>query len=308
MGDAGTHEEETLIDFIPGLLDNFKVSDLPVDFLWRDKRHLEVLTRVQRNMKEAAGVVFNTVYELERKPLDALTAEGFSVYPIGPMLSMDWNHNLHHDSCLFPEDQECLRWLDNQPDASVIYAAFGSLVTLSDEEIQELALGLEASGQPFLWVIRPDAHPHLSTILSGSGIMERTKDRSMLVSWAPQIAVLSHPSIAAFLTHCGYSSTLEALWMGIPMIGAFTKVADQNVILKLIVNWGVGVALQEGANSPLRCSVETAINELLHGEKGRAIRQKSIEFKATMRKAVSEEGCSKLTFHDLLHKLKGSHN
>jgi len=48
----------------------------------------------------------------------------------------------------------CLRWLDGQAPASVVYVSFGSTCSLSRQQIQELARGLEASQQPFLWVVR----------------------------------------------------------------------------------------------------------------------------------------------------------
>ena len=53
------------------------------------------------------------------------------------------------------EDRQCMDWLDGQEVWSVIYAAFGSMVTLDAEEVYELGLGLEASGRPFLMVVRP---------------------------------------------------------------------------------------------------------------------------------------------------------
>jgi len=52
-------------------------------------------------------------------------------------------------------DTKCLRWLDKQQHNSVLYASFGSGGTLSQEQINELAWGLELSGQRFLWVSRP---------------------------------------------------------------------------------------------------------------------------------------------------------
>jgi len=47
--------------------------------------------------------------------------------------------------------------LDKQPNGSVLYVSFGSGGTLSQEQLNELALGLEMSGQRFLWVVR---RPH----------------------------------------------------------------------------------------------------------------------------------------------------
>jgi hydroquinone glucosyltransferase len=47
-----------------------------------------------------------------------------------------------------------LKWLENQTPNTVLYVSFGSAWTLSQQKINELALGLELSGQKFLWVLR----------------------------------------------------------------------------------------------------------------------------------------------------------
>ena len=47
-----------------------------------------------------------------------------------------------------------LKWLDKQEKGSVIYVAFGSEVTLSDEDFTKVAMGLELSGFLFFWVLK----------------------------------------------------------------------------------------------------------------------------------------------------------
>ncbi|KAI5059695.1 hypothetical protein GOP47_0026014 [Adiantum capillus-veneris] len=114
---------------------------------------------------------------------------------------------------------ECLSWLNLQAESSVIYVAFGSLAKLSVEEIQELAVGLEASGSPFLWVIREDAvtMEELPQVLP-EGFLERTRGKGMIISWAPQVRVLAHKAVGGFLSHCGWNSTVESLWAGVPLL------------------------------------------------------------------------------------------
>ena len=86
-----------------------------------------------------------------------------------------------------------MRWLDKQPNGSVLYVSFGSGGTLSYEKLNELALGLEMSRQRFLWV---DRSPHeIATNASffsvqsikdpfdflPKGFLERTKDVGLVV-------------------------------------------------------------------------------------------------------------------------------
>ncbi|XBJ00059.1 hypothetical protein VPH35_020029 [Triticum aestivum] len=63
----------------------------------------------------------------------------------------------------------CLAWLDEMAERSesVIYVSFGTQAHVSDEQLDELALGMVRSGHPFLWAVRSgtwsplvDAGPH----------------------------------------------------------------------------------------------------------------------------------------------------
>ncbi|MDD0148762.1 hypothetical protein PSY31_24075, partial [Shigella flexneri] len=54
-----------------------------------------------------------------------------------------------------PESQHrCFQWLDKQEPNSVIFVSFGTTISLPDEQIKELASGLEQSKVKFLWLLR----------------------------------------------------------------------------------------------------------------------------------------------------------
>ncbi|CAD6236923.1 unnamed protein product [Miscanthus lutarioriparius] len=111
------------------------------------------------------------------------------------------------------------------------------LCLLSEEQVKEIAAGLEKSGQRFLWVVRtpasdpkrlwePRPEPDLDTILP-EGFLERTRDRGLVIkSWAPQVDVLNNPAIGAFVTHCGWNSTLEAIAAGADAVLATGRRAE----------------------------------------------------------------------------------
>ncbi|KAJ0047972.1 hypothetical protein Pint_15015 [Pistacia integerrima] len=98
----------------------------------------------------AAGIMVNSFMDLELGAFKALMEDdrsGFRppVYPVGPLIQNAFINEAEH------EQSDCLKWLDEQPSGSVLFISFGSGGTLSQEQLNELALGLEMSGQRFLW-------------------------------------------------------------------------------------------------------------------------------------------------------------
>ncbi|GLJ08459.1 hypothetical protein SUGI_0089200 [Cryptomeria japonica] len=111
------------------------------------------------------------------------------------------------------------------------------------EQLEELAIGLDKSQHPFLWVLRMDIVGGMPTILP-EDFEERTKDRGLIVKWAPQVKVLSHPSVGGFLTHCGWNSSLESMSLGIPMLG-WPYFCDQFLDCRLYKDvWKIGMDLE----------------------------------------------------------------
>ncbi|KAH0665214.1 hypothetical protein KY285_026420 [Solanum tuberosum] len=51
--------------------------------------------------------------------------------------------------------EECISWLNEHPERSVLYISFGSQNTIGTSQMMALAMGLEESERPFIWVIRP---------------------------------------------------------------------------------------------------------------------------------------------------------
>ncbi|KAL8543532.1 hypothetical protein ACS0TY_004181 [Phlomoides rotata] len=154
-------------------------------------------------------LLINTCYELESSACDMIPKS----VPIGPLLESNAS-----SSCNFhPEDASCLSWLDTKPPKSVIYVSFGSIAVVSQQQLDELALGLELSGRAFMWVVRSDL-ANGSRVVYPDGFLKRVSGTGMIVKWAPQEKVLSHPSIACFLTHGGWNSTLEGLSNGVPFL------------------------------------------------------------------------------------------
>ena len=47
-----------------------------------------------------------------------------------------------------------MEWLNKQEPKSVLYVSFGTTTFVEEEQIRELAIGLEKSGAKFIWVLR----------------------------------------------------------------------------------------------------------------------------------------------------------
>uniref|UniRef100_A0A803LK63 Glycosyltransferase N-terminal domain-containing protein n=1 Tax=Chenopodium quinoa TaxID=63459 RepID=A0A803LK63_CHEQI len=105
--------------------------------------------------------------------------------------------------CLFPDflvdgeqsdnDEWMLlkKWLDQQKSDSVLYVALGSESTISQEELEELAFGLELSGIPFILVLRdpPGLAKNVLDMLP-EGFKERVANRGLVhLGWAPQLKI-----------------------------------------------------------------------------------------------------------------------
>jgi hypothetical protein len=105
------------------------------------------------------------------------------ILPIGPLFAdRELKKPVGH---FLPEDESCIKWLDAQPDQSVVYVAFGSMAIFDSRQFEELAEGLELTGHPFLWVVRPD----FTVGLSKAWLVEfqqRIVGKGIIVSWCSQ--------------------------------------------------------------------------------------------------------------------------
>ncbi|XP_054803907.1 UDP-glycosyltransferase 83A1-like isoform X2 [Prosopis cineraria] len=109
----------------------------------------------------------------------------------------------HLEGSLWPEDSNCLNWLDLQQDKSIIYVAFGSIAILDHAQLQELALGLKLSNKPFLWVVRSGINNEANYDFLKE-FEERLSSRGKVVGWASSIES-SKPSFNCLL--------LKPLWL-----------------------------------------------------------------------------------------------
>ncbi|RDX68479.1 UDP-glycosyltransferase 83A1, partial [Mucuna pruriens] len=96
----------------------------------------------------------NTTHELEPGTLSFIS----KFLPIGPLLRSHDNTSVATRSMgqFWEEDLSCMSWLDQQPHRSVLYVAFGSFTLFDQNQFNELALGLDLTNRPYLWIVRED--------------------------------------------------------------------------------------------------------------------------------------------------------
>jgi hydroquinone glucosyltransferase len=252
--------------------------------------------------REATAILVNSFDAVEPGPAEVLRQPEPGRPPvrtIGPLVRAEDGGGSKDDAPC-----PCVEWLDRQPAKSVIFVSFGSGGTLPAEEMRELALGLELSGQRFLWVVRSPSEGGVGNdnyydsaskkdpfSYLPQGFLERTKDVGHVVpSWAPQTKVLAHQSTGGFLTHCGWNSTLESLVHGVPML-AWPLFADQRQNAVLLCD-GVGAALRvPGAKG--REDIAAVVRELMTAEgKGAAVRAKVEELQKAAAEGLRDGGAT----------------
>ncbi|RZC89569.1 hypothetical protein C5167_027112 [Papaver somniferum] len=296
--------ENTLVDWIPGVKDiRFKDLPSPVRTTNPNDPMLDFITRETGRTHDAAALIFNTFDALEMEVLDALKSELPlpPVYTVGPLhlllnqIPLSESQSL--GSNLWKEDTECMKWLDSKEPKSVVYVNFGSITVMTPQQLVEFAWGLANSKHNFLWIIRPDLVDGESATLPPEFALE-IKERGLLASWCPQEDVLNHASIAGFLTHCGWNSTLESLSCGVPMI-SWPFFAEQHTNCRyLCKHWEVSMEINSNVE---RSEVERLVRELMEGEKGKKMKKKAMEWKKKAVEATSPGGSSYVTIDKIIH-------
>ncbi|KAK9057721.1 hypothetical protein SSX86_022557 [Deinandra increscens subsp. villosa] len=250
-----------------------------------------------------SGNIHDTCKVFDGKFIDYLSKEGLcgstKQWALGPFNPVSISNN--EDAGY--KRHKSLEWLDKQAQDSVIYVAFGSTTSFSDEQIQELAIGLENSGQKFIWVLR-DADK--GDIFKGEsrniglpkGFEERLEGKGLVVTeWAPQLELLAHIATGGFMSHCGWNSSMESISMGVP-IAAWPMHSDQprnatliTDVLKIGVNvgdWG------RGGEVVTSSVIESAIRKLMDSDEGNEMRKRAKKIGEDVRESVEEGGATRV--------------
>ncbi|KAF7845126.1 UDP-glycosyltransferase 74G1-like [Senna tora] len=265
------------------------------------------------NIDKADWVLVNSFYELEHEVVEWMK----KIWPlktIGPTVpSMLMDKRIKDDTnygiSLFNNNDEeaCIKWLNHKPKGSVVYVSFGSLATLSENQMEEMALGLKESECYFLWIVRESEESKLP-----KDFTKMTSEKGIIVKWCPQLQVLSHEAVGCFVTHCGWNSTLEALCLGVPMVGV-PQWGDQNTNAKFIKDvWKIGIRVQVDEKGCFtRQEMKECVKEIMKSERGKEIKKNVMYWRNVAINAIGEGGSSDQNIDqfvsDLVHSSQKGH-
>ncbi|ONK56274.1 uncharacterized protein A4U43_C10F5910 [Asparagus officinalis] len=146
------------------------------------------------SVERSYGVVVNSFVELEPEYAELYRKNGRRAYYVGPLSlsTKDEAEKADRGKKFNPELEGLITWLDKEEENSAVYACFGSLNEFSADQLREIALGLEASGQLFVWAVR-DINRQNEAEWLPEDFEERVKGKGVVIrGWAPQIAILNH--------------------------------------------------------------------------------------------------------------------
>ncbi|XP_028771955.1 anthocyanidin 3-O-glucosyltransferase 2-like [Neltuma alba] len=257
-------------------------------------------------LKKAKGIIVNTFEELESHAVGSFRNADFTVYPVGPILSVG-----ETESETIQRGSDVMEWLDGQPPLSVLFLCFGSMGCFDDDDqVIEIARSLERSGVHFVWSLRlqkPTSKPleapsdcsNPKDVLP-EGFLERTAKSGKVIGWAPQAQILAHKAVGGFVSHCGWNSILESIYYGVPIatwplyseqqLNAFELARELKLGVEISLDYRMefGDVSKSGVISAER--IEKGIKQVMERES--EVRKKVKEMSEMSKRALMEGGSS----------------
>ncbi|KAH9318009.1 hypothetical protein KI387_019778, partial [Taxus chinensis] len=254
------------------------------------RKHFETALDIEREIQDEL-VLFNSFYDLEASVIEEYPKKGVKIYKQG------------RGRCGLRRWSVWIGWTDSHPSPSST-CPLCSLAILNVKQFHELALGLEATTRPFLWVVRSDLLDGTSAEFP-PGFVQRVGDRGCIVSWAPQLSVLSHPCIACFISHCGWNSTLESVSLGVPML-CWPYFIDQFLNCSYVVNeWKVGLELIAKRGGLVeKEEIQKAVEKVVGGQEGREMKARAMLLKERARVSMEEKGSSSVNYNLFIETMR----
>ncbi|KAL9266523.1 UDP-glycosyltransferase 71K2-like protein [Drosera capensis] len=258
-----------------------------------------------KSFREVKAIITNTFDDLEPYAVESLRRDARNppIYTVGPILDLVGQAHVkaHKD-----QHEKIMKWLNDQPDSSVVFLCFGTAGSMQEAQAREVALGLINSGARFLWAVRkppPEGKTGPPTDYTAEELKELLpelgpvleKGQGMICGWVPQAEVLAHNAILGFVSHCGWNSILESLWYGRPIVAWPMYAEQQSNSFQLVRELGLAVELRlqydkESGDVVVADEIEKAIKSLIDPDN--EVYDKAKDMAEKSRKAVAKGGSS----------------
>ncbi|KAJ7971226.1 Glycosyltransferase [Quillaja saponaria] len=271
-----------------------------------DKEGATAVRNFTRRFKETKGIIVNTFTELESYAGHSFFDTNPTLYPVGPIMNLKGDTQVGSGGT--QQRNDIIKWLDEQPLSSVVFLCFGSMGSFNEDQVKEIAYALEKSGVRFLWSLRqappkgkvafPSDYSKPQEVLP-DGFLERTAEIGKVIGWAPQVEILAHKATGGFVSHCGWNSTLESIYFGVP-IATWPVYAEQQFnAFELVKELGLAVEIRMDYNRDFYSESEMFVNaeQIERGircvmEQDSDIRKRVKEMSEKSRKALMDGGSS----------------
>ena len=247
---------------------------------------------------KAQFLLFVSIYELETQAINSFKSKLCTpVYAIGPAIPYLNFNEVQNDQ----NTPDYIKWLDHQPVGSVLYISQGSFLSVSNAQLEEIIAGVHESGVRYMWVTRGEP----------SRYKEENGEKGYVIPWCDQLRVLCHGYIGAFWSHCGWSSTKEGAFSGVPML-TFPIFWDQVPNSKMIVDdWKMGkrvmidddiLASREEIVKLVRSSMDR------ESEEGKEMWKRAQDVKKICRQAIVEGGSAQIDIDSFISEILKIHS
>lgn len=155
----------------------------------------------------------------------------------------------------------------------VLYVAFGSHVHTPEWRMLRLIDGIAAAMNAkqidgVVWAMKGvppkpigNDKTYRDSTIGYERLFANSDPHWLFQQWVPQRAILSHPSVQLFLSHCGGSSTMEAAYHGVPVV-AMGIYGDQLGHARRLEAAGLAIRLDKDEFSAIE--LEHAITRILN--------------------------------------------
>ncbi|KVH93295.1 UDP-glucuronosyl/UDP-glucosyltransferase, partial [Cynara cardunculus var. scolymus] len=262
------------------------------------KGFVEVIIESMKADETSYGVIFNSFNELEpeyvRHYREVMKRKAWHIGPVS-LCNKNTDDKLERGKKAAIKEDECLRWLDLKPPNSVVYLSFGTLAEATTSQLHEIAMGLEACNENFIWVIKNEREGWMP---EGFEARMKVNGKGLIITgWAPQTLILDHESVGVFVTHCGWNSVLEGISSGVAMV-TWPVMAEQFYNAKLVTDiLQIGVSIGDtewsataSCDGVKREAVEKVVAKVMSAEEGEEMRKRARVLKEKAKMAVEDGG------------------